>query len=68
MGSQRVRYDLVTEKPVKAQWRRPELKKVDEGDSKLTVPGGGVMGVVVPEHRILTRPAPSIYTHKSGQH
>ena len=66
MGSQRVRHDLVTEQPVKAQWRRPELKKVDEGESKLTVPGG-VMGVVVPEHRILTRPAPSIYTHKSGQ-
>ena len=67
MGSQKVRHDLVTEQPVKAQWRRPELKKVDDGDSKLTVPGG-VMGVVVPEHRILTRPAPSIYTHKSVQH
>ena len=26
----------------------------------------GVMGVVVPEYRILTWPAPSIYTHKSG--
>ena len=40
----------MTEQPVKAQWHRPVLEKVDEGDSKLTVPGGGVLGVVVPEH------------------
>ena len=33
-----VRHDFVTEQLIKAQWHRPELKMVDEGDSKLTVP------------------------------
>ena len=49
-----VRHDFVTEQLIKAQWHRPKLKMVDEGDCKLTVPGGRVMGVVVPEYRILT--------------
>lgn len=54
----------LVQSPLKARWHRPQPKKVDEGDSKLTMPGGGKWGALVPEHRILTRPAPSTDTHK----